>query len=66
MVATARNPASGNPLRHIVVLPADDVLRSNTKDNTALAVFTLDAFGLPVPGWTSSSPSPAPTRGPAS
>lgn len=50
LVVAARATPTGNPLRHIVVVPSDDVITSNGQDATALAVLTLDAFGHPVPG----------------
>ena len=52
LVVAARAMPAGNPLRHIVVVPSDDVVTSNGQDATALAVMTLDAFGHPVPEQT--------------
>lgn len=49
LVVAARAAVTGNPLRHVIIVPADDVIANDSQDATALAVLTLDAFGHPVP-----------------
>ncbi len=50
VLGAVRATAGGNPLRHILVLPARDVVAADGVSTTALAVLTLDAWGHPVPG----------------
>jgi len=48
VVATARSPASGNPVRDIVMLPTRTRLPPDGLSSSALVLLTLDEFGYPV------------------
>ena len=48
IVATVASPASGNPLRQILVFPSNEVLTNNGKDTTMITILTVDEFGYPV------------------
>ncbi len=41
---------SGNPLRHLVIVPSRDRLTNDGLSGVPVAVIATDAFGLPVPG----------------
>ena len=48
IVATVAAPASGNPLRQILVFPSSEIVTNNGKDSTMVTILTVDEFGYPV------------------
>ncbi|MFK7927810.1 MAG: hypothetical protein AB8H79_06460, partial [Myxococcota bacterium] len=50
LVATVKNPATGNPLRHVLLFPQTDVAPNDGTSATRITVVTVDEFGFPVPG----------------
>lgn len=50
LLATAKAPASTNPVRQLVVLPQKDRLPPDGLSSTAVTVLAVDEFGYPVAG----------------
>lgn len=50
LVATVRNPVTGNPLKHVLLFPQTDVAPNDGRTGTRINVVTVDEFGFPVPG----------------
>ena len=49
VVATVRNPETGNPLRHVLLFPQTDVAPNDGSTANRITVVTVDEFGYPVP-----------------
>lgn len=49
VVATVRNPPTGNPLQHVLLFPQTDVAPNDGAATTRISVVTVDAWGFPVP-----------------
>jgi len=49
MVATVRNPVTGNPLAHVLVFPQTEVVPNDGTAATRLTIVAVDEFGFPVP-----------------
>lgn len=50
LVATVKNPPTGNPLSHVLLFPQSDVAANDGTSATRITVVTVDEFGFPVPG----------------
>ncbi len=50
LLATAKAPASTNPVRQVVVIPQRDRLPPDGLSSTAVTVLAVDEFGYPVAG----------------
>jgi hypothetical protein len=54
IVATVRNPVTGNPLKHVLLFPQTDAAPNDGRTATRINVVTVDEFGFPVPNTTVS------------
>lgn len=49
VLATVQTPATGNPLRQVVLLPVREWLPNDGISSAAVTIVTVDEFGYPVP-----------------
>lgn len=49
ITTTVLGPASGNPLRHVVLVPSTERVVNNGRETVLITVVTADEFGYPVP-----------------
>ncbi|MCB9746080.1 MAG: Ig-like domain-containing protein [Alphaproteobacteria bacterium] len=52
VTGTVASPVTGNPVRHVVLVPSAERVANDGTSSAAFTVLTVDAFGYPVPNTT--------------